>query len=1085
MWQHRIGVDHRTTVATGFTGGSKFLIPAHRIEHLRLSGNTVHHTLIAEQAVEAESRLGKSWAVTAEGIRIRLAHARPTLAEGEVALVVRREHLPGPHRSPLPGKWRGELPAPEPVSVVESWRDAVSLVEEDKLLARAGLRSPQLGAVYSVLGYWTTDSTVPGSVVMPTGTGKTDTMVALLVTASLPRLLVVVPSDALREQIATKFETLGVLVAAGVVQPAAQRPLVGRVSHGFDEREEAVQLAEASNVVVTTPAALEASAPSVRGAFLERFSHLFIDEAHHVAARTWTRIRDEIDGRPTVQFTATPFREDGKHLGGRLLYAYPLRAAQSAGYFSKINFISVLDLGDHDRSIAERAVARLREDLDAGFDHVLMARASRIGRATELMPLYQLLAPDLTPVLLHSRGSARDRRAAVAALRERESRVIVCVDMLGEGFDLPSLKVAAIHDPHKSIAVTLQFIGRFARAAEGIGDASVVVGRPSGSVDPQLRRLYAEDADWNTIIRDISEGAVEEVAEETEFEAAFNVVPDEVAVRSLLPKMSTVAFRTTIREWDPAGVYEVYPDERLLTSPIAVNQRDKVAWFVTETRQPVRWGDLRTVEEVSHDLYVLYWNQSAQLLFINSSNNASLHQSLAKAVTDDATQPITGSDVYRVMTGISRLVPTNVGVLDIRNRSRRFSFHVGADVSEGFPVAEAQTKTKTNIFAHGYETGSRTSIGAALKGRIWSHRVADSLMEWTHWCDHIGEKLLDDTQDVDAIMASFIRPEVVEARPALVPLFLEWPWEVIAFGSDSAKLEYDGSAEPVFDVSFSVTSFTQQGSIDFEVGSPSWSLPYSLDLAHGEMRFSPQNRDARLRSGRTDRSLKDVLNEFGLNVQFEDEALVVPPGLLLKPPRQIDPYDRNQLTVIDWAGVDLTKESQGPARESDSIQARMLEELKSRDSWQVILDDDGTGEIADIVALKATEQELVVELVHCKWVPGGGPRRQVVDLYEVCGQVQKSTQWRRSPARMVDRLIHRERTRLARGTPSGFMVGDVGRLYAILDRVPLLRSQFRIGLAQPGLSKSQASEAQLSLLAATQVYVWETADAPLDTYCSP
>ena len=28
-----------------------------------------------------------------------------------------------------------------------------------------------------------------------------------------------------------------------------------------------------------------------------------------------------------------------------------------------------------------------------------------------------------------------------------------------------------------------------------------------------------------------------------------------------------------------------------------------------------------------------------------------------------------------------------------------FSLHVGADVSEGFPVAEAQSKTKTNIFA--------------------------------------------------------------------------------------------------------------------------------------------------------------------------------------------------------------------------------------------------------------------------------------------------------------------------------------------------------------------------------------------------
>jgi hypothetical protein len=31
--------------------------------------------------------------------------------------------------------------------------------------------------------------------------------------------------------------------------------------------------------------------------------------------------------------------------------------------------------------------------------------------------------------------------------------------------------------------------------------------------------------------------------------------------------------------------------------------------------------------------------------------------------------------------------------------------HVGADVIEGFPLAEAQPKTKTNIFAYGYQKG--------------------------------------------------------------------------------------------------------------------------------------------------------------------------------------------------------------------------------------------------------------------------------------------------------------------------------------------------------------------------------------------
>jgi Type III restriction enzyme, res subunit len=68
---------------------------------------------------------------------------------------------------------------------------------------------PLAGA--GALGYWTTKRMTPATVVMPTGTGKTETMLALLVAARPDRLLVLVPSDSLREQVAAKSGTLGVL----------------------------------------------------------------------------------------------------------------------------------------------------------------------------------------------------------------------------------------------------------------------------------------------------------------------------------------------------------------------------------------------------------------------------------------------------------------------------------------------------------------------------------------------------------------------------------------------------------------------------------------------------------------------------------------------------------------------------------------------------------------------------------------------------------------------------------------------------------------------------------------------------------
>ena len=47
--------------------------------------------------------------------------------------------------------------------------------------------------------------------------------------------------------------------------------------------------------------------------------------------------------------------------------------------------------------------------------------------------------------------------------------------MLKEGFDYPNFKIAAVHGMHKSISVLLQFIGRFTRTKDNLGDASFIV----------------------------------------------------------------------------------------------------------------------------------------------------------------------------------------------------------------------------------------------------------------------------------------------------------------------------------------------------------------------------------------------------------------------------------------------------------------------------------------------------------------------------------------------------------------------------------------------------------------------------------
>jgi superfamily II DNA or RNA helicase len=1052
--------------------------------------NRARQLLVPSQDAEIRENDGAYHLRLADGRSVKLVATRHGLAGIELALRAPSAKLSvtGSQFAVDNLTWLTKAPPSEPTAVLQSLEGSFTFLEASD--GSPGLWAPQLGAIHSVIGYWTTGEMDPATVVMPTGTGKTEAMIGLFAAQRPERLLVVVPSDALRKQIAAKFERLGVLQATGVIDPSAERPVVGQLDHRFTSSEAAGEFCRSCNVILTTPQALLLpKAPEISAAILDSCSHLFVDEAHHVEARTWRQIRDAFTAKPVVQFTATPFREDGVPLAGRQVYRYPLSVAQENGFFAPIDYTSVIDLMEPDRAIAKAAIERLRKDLDDGFDHILMARVKRVARAEELIELYQELATDLGPRLIHSKMGVAATKDALTALDVRDCRVVVCVDMLGEGFDLPELKVAAIHDAHKSLGVTLQFVGRFARIGdENVGRAAVFVGRPELDVRHGLRRLYAEDADWNSLISDLSQARTEIEERVGAFERGFGVEPDEVSIRSLAPKMSTVVYRTSCQDWDPEAILQVHPEETLLSQPLPVNYEACVSWFVVRRAAEVVWGELPTVEEVVYELFVVYWDRERQLLYINSSNTSGYPDTLAAAVSRETAERISGSAVYRAMHGIERLIPTNVGVLDIRDRDRRFTMYAGADVSAGFADADAQTKTQTNIFGSGFEEGQSTTIGASLKGRVWSRRAAPTLKHWVEWCDHVGPKLANDQISVEDIKGSFILPERLEAMPDLVALALEWPIENVLASSEHTQVRLNGEAVQIAEAELRVTDFTSGGAVEFDVRTEEWTAPYRADIENKALVYRAVGTEVEIKRGLQPWiSLSEYMTRrsSGPLILFQDDAMVIQPGTLLKSDRNIPPYAPERLLIPPWgANLNPRKESQGPGRDSTSIQAQMIAHIRDLEDWEVLLDDDGTGEVADIVAIRKDGDELRVMLTHCKYSSRDDPGARVIDLYEVCGQAQRSTVARSRVPEMFQKLIRREQNRFTRHSQSGFEIGDAATLYRLQDESPLLRASFTIAIAQPGLSQASADENQLQLLAATEVYVREVAKADFKVFCS-
>ncbi|MFD4413490.1 DEAD/DEAH box helicase [Streptomyces sp. NPDC058476] len=984
-------------------------------------------------------------------------------------------------------RWQGSRAGATPQQVVESYRGAIGFRPYDE---PHSLRRPQIGALHAVMGHWASGLTEPGIVVMPTGTGKTETMLALLVAARMERLLVLVPSAALRDQIAGKFETLGILQQEQIVTSAALRPRVGRLEHGFTDPGEAARFVEACNVVVATPQILTRSVGNVRTALLSSFSHLIVDEAHHSAADTWARVIDDFSDRPVLLFTATPFREDGRRLPGRTVFRFPLREAQRLEYFRPINYRAVFGAEDVDRELADLAVSQLRTDLAAGHDHVLMARAESIAKAEELGLLYEELASDLNPTVVHQNVGVTRRKAAVQALRTRECRIIVCVDMLGEGFDEPALKIAAMHAARKSLSPMIQFVGRFTRAADGLGEATVLVAQEPGVGTSPLRRLLREDADWNHLLRDLTDHATLAAEETSVFDTTFTGAPEDVAVSVLEPKMSAVAYRAPTAQWRPeAALLLCSSNERVLDDAMALGGEDSsVAWYVIERRTPVRWGAPQELEQVVYELIVLYFDTTRRLLYIHGSEKSSTYKDLAEAVLGEGCELINGKSTFRVLARLDRLVPTNVGLKDARDYFTRFSLHVGSDVSQGFTTAQ-EHKSQTHIAASGFDDGDSVSISAAHSGRFWSPTTAPSLKSWTDWCDQQGTKLLDSTIDLEQVFDGFIIPEDITERPPHVLLSVGWPWQVYLGSRDRFTLTYDDRSYPLTGVDFEVDDYSPTGPFLFSLTTPAWRVAYQADYDAKRLVYRPREQDAVI-LGSGPRAQPQPLEEW-LNVNrpdlfLEGDRLIDEEGKLIAPRYERRPYDPSLLTPLDWQGVDLSKESQGPERRTDSIQYYTSAHLQATGSFDVLLDDDGSGEAADLVGLKVDGRYLDVTLVHCKYSSKPVPGRRLEDLYEVCGQAMRGAKWRRKDALPLLDHLHRRAVQYSRrnGGISPYDVGGRRELFAIRDQARLLRPRFHTIVVQPGLQAHRATDEQLLVLAGAEKYVRDTSAGDFAVYCS-
>lgn len=978
-------------------------------------------------------------------------------------------------------KWikHPEIGAPNSCQeIIDSYSEAFLFKKENIKQNIEGLRSPQLGGIYAALAHWQIGNE-PATIVMPTGTGKTETMLSLLIAANCTKVLIVVPSDALRSQLAEKFITLGLLKTLKIVNKSVLYPRVGIMKHRPSTVEEVCALFENCNVVVTTMSVVGQLNNEIQQAISENCSHLFIDEAHHIAAKTWRKFVSVFKDKYILQFTATPFRNDDRNIGGKIIFNYPLRKAQDEGYFKKIKYHPIYEFNstEYDRAIAKKAVEILKEDLEQGYNHILMARVNSTARADQVYKIYNEYE-GLNPIQIHTGLTQDEQKDARQKILNYETRVIICVDMFGEGFDMPELKIAAFHDIKKSLPITLQLAGRFTRSSRDskLGDASIVVNLANVEVTEELQALYSQDSDWNQILPIISEENTREQESLYEFMQGFNKFPDEVQLQNITPALSTVVYKTDTDIWYPnnfekgiAGIDnfdQVYSD---------INSEKRTLVIVTGNKVSVKWGNLKDIYRLEWTLYIVYWNQDQQLLYINCSANGSMFEKLAEAVSCGTASPVNAEDIYRSLGKVTRLRINNVGLKEQLGRQRSFTMHTGEDVEPALSDAYLANKIKSNIFGVGFENGDKVSIGCSYKGRVWTRKTGN-IEELIDWCNYTGDKLLDETIDPNEILSGAIYPQTIKARPKLMPISIEWNEEVYKKNEQAVFIVHNESSYPLDSVELELHQPEETGDIHFKISNERFRSIYKLEIDDINFRFTNVENPIHIQFGTNSPSISEYFYSFPPIIRFFN-------GSWLEGNQYVDyvfngsSYDRNKINIWDWTNVNIREESQGEQKKSGNIQHKVISELSSRD-YDIIFDDDSSGEAADLITIKVNDiaKTINVELFHLKYSHEEIAGARISDLYEVCGQAQKSVFWKgKGGFELFKHMIERESTRIKNNKNSRFEKGTLEDIALIKEKSRrFYKTDFKIYIVQPGLSARSASEQQLELLAVTENHLLET-----------
>jgi hypothetical protein len=789
---------------------------------------------------------------------------------------------------------------------------------------------------------------------------------------------------------------------------------------------------------------------------------------------------------------------------GDLVFHYPLRRAIEDGSYKPVE-PEILELaanatkGDSDRAI----VGRVRELLERP-EHAtstLLIRAGTEARARGLVRLYG--EAGIQVELLVSRLADPEQRRITEGLQSGQIKAVAVVGMLGEGFDLPSLRLAAYHDKHKSLNSTVQLIGRLVRVHSNYPQPSVLVTTNDADVYPALkgvvRTLWEEDSDWAVLLPQVADAEIERGIEDKKFADDLESAPPELALEALRPMVTAIVYESCDETWTPRFVTGDVPVE--LRSTKVIRGREVFYTSVTPDMQTLlvimrlanspRWNADSGLDSAAYELYLLTWvprktTDQAGLLLVNGADGQVTRVLLEAIGLEPGGLRI--ADPRRLQDAFDTLPRISVSNVGVRNTyaggrgAPTYKTFAGSAVDRGLREADTAQSAIGHAMAQVQETGTTYTTGISTgKGKFWEARYVP-LRTYQDLLNGFAERYWSPAPDANPLLPDVARGSRIEAFPTSDVVAIEMNPNLVGFGWSTTG----GTPIELIDLQPRAGSSTDRftiEAIDLRTDTVVWA---GYQDTNGEFFDEPSTPGCAVRRGySTQRDFADLLSSQPPSIYFYD-GTTIHGHLKFAPVGHLRTLPSVDVIHPDWTGVDITSELDSTAREKGvgmSVSAAVVRHIQatpSRYAKRWILGNDGSGEIADFIVLEVgLNRQVRIGLWHVKPSKQQTPAVRVPDMQVVTAQAIKSRRW------LTDLTLWEELGRRLDGESSPRLVVHDGSerllrvllglnsahpIWALDQRTRLVRGE--VVIAQPGLSWGELE----TRLAASDLFAQQVRD---------